>query len=74
MEASAPQKKAKNAKLYNTDRDLRKLTKADAVSILVNFGIDAAKAREMKRWDRVLLIRELSTQSKNLGVSSLLHK
>lgn len=66
--------KKSNTPLVNTKSDLRRLTKEDAITLLVAIGESAAKMRELPRWDRVLLIRERSTQMKNIGVSSLLHK
>ena len=69
----APSKKS-NVPLVNTKSDLRRLTKEDAIKLLVAIGENAAKMRALPRWDRVLLIRERSTQMKNIGVSSLLHK
>ena len=68
-----PSKKS-NVPLVNTKSDLRRLTKEDAIKLLVAIGENAAKMRALPRWDRVLLIRERSTQMKNIGVSSLLHK
>ena len=41
-------KKTKAEKLVNTDRDLRKLTKDDAIALLVAMGEDAAKMRALK--------------------------
>jgi hypothetical protein len=66
--------KKSNTPLVNTKSDLRRLTKEDAITLLVAIGESAAKMRELPRWDRVLLIRDRSTQMKNIGVSSLLHK
>lgn len=66
--------KKSNAPLVNTMGDLRKLTKQDAITLLVAIGFDANKMRKLPRWDRVLMIREHATQMKNVGVSSLLHK
>ena len=37
-------------------------------------GEDPVKMRALKRWDRILLIREKSTQSKNAGIGQFLHK
>ena len=56
-----------------TDKDLRKLTKEDAINILVKMGEDPTKMRALKRWDRILLIREKSTQVHPLGQHALVY-
>eukprot|EP01033_Poteriospumella_lacustris_P010654 gene10653-7583_t len=53
--------------LYGTDKDMRRLTKAEAIVILVAFGIDHAKASAMARWDRIHVIREYVQQAEKEG-------
>ena len=59
--------------MVGTDKDLRKLTKEDAINLLVKMGEDPVKMRALKRWDRVLLIREKSTQATLLSVNHYIY-
>ncbi|KAJ1423751.1 hypothetical protein B484DRAFT_480649, partial [Ochromonadaceae sp. CCMP2298] len=70
---SEPKKKAVSG-LYKTDKDLRKLTKKDAVKLLVAFGIRESEALALRRWDRVHMIREMSTKLEKTGHAKDLHK
>ena len=53
--------------LHNTNRDLRKINDEDAIKLLVSFGLEAGKMRELKRWDRIALIRGFATYAVTEG-------
>jgi len=65
--ASGPANKKNSVQFYKTDKDLRKLTKKDAVQLLVALGVREAEAMALKRWDRVHMIREISTKLEKTG-------
>jgi len=49
---------------YGSDRDLRKIKSAQAIKMLVALGCgDTAEIRNLKRWDRIALIRDYSTRA-----------
>ena len=60
--------------LWDTDSDLRKLTKEDAVRLLVAAGVREQEARALRRWDRIHMIREMSTKLEKSGLAKDLHK
>eukprot|EP01032_Pedospumella_encystans_P014645 gene14645-16801_t len=66
--------KKNTVKYFDTDKDLRKLTKKDAVRLLVALGVREAEAMALKRWDRVHMIREFSTKLEKTGLAKELHK
>lgn len=56
--------------LYKTDADLRKLKNPQAIKLLVAYGVSYEEARDMQRWDRVMLIRTFATAAANMGVDA----
>jgi transcription initiation factor TFIID subunit 1 len=72
--APGPAVKKNTVKYFATDSDLRKLTKKDAVRLLVALGVREAEAMALKRWDRVHMIREFSTKLEKTGLAKELHK
>eukprot|EP01034_Spumella_vulgaris_P022021 gene22021-28115_t len=66
--------KKSTVKLVSTDRDLRKLTKKDAIMLLSGLGVTEAEALKLRRWDRIHMIREMSTRAEQSGVAKNLHK
>ena len=66
--------KKNTTKYYDTDKDLRKLTKKDAVKLLVALGVRENEAIALKRWDRIHMIREFSTKLEKTGLAKELHK
>eukprot|EP01038_Epipyxis_sp_PR26KG_P009931 gene9931-13360_t len=72
--ASGPVTKKQQVQLVNTDKDLRKLTKEDAIRLLVAAGVPLPEAKALKRWDRIHMIREISNKSEKLGIANHIHK
>lgn len=54
--------------LYNTDADIRTLTKVEGVKILTDYGIPRKEAMRMRRWDIVYSIIELANKSYKEGI------
>eukprot|EP01042_Synura_sphagnicola_P005372 gene5372-6851_t len=55
--------------LVGTDKDLRKLTKEDAIRLLVAFGVKRPEAAALKRWDRIIhMITEMVNKMDKMGV------
>ena len=46
-------------KLVGTDKDLRKLTKVDAINLLVALDVKKDEATRLGRWDRIHMIRTM---------------
>lgn len=68
----APNDGALNArvkKITGTENDLRKLNMKQMADILRSYGMEQKQIKELKRWDRVHCIRDLSTKaaSDNMG-------
>jgi hypothetical protein len=58
--AAAGKKDDKDSnKLVGTDRDLRKLTKVDAIALLVALKVKREEAMALNRWDRIHMIRSM---------------
>jgi transcription initiation factor TFIID subunit 1 len=55
--------KATVKKITGTDNDLRKLSMTQMASILRSYGMDDTEIKNLKRWDRVHVIRDLSTKA-----------
>lgn len=55
-------------RLVGTDKDLRKLTKIDAIRLLMALGVKRVEAEALKRWDRIHMIREMVNKMDKLGV------
>jgi hypothetical protein len=68
------QEKKKQTALVGTDADLRKITKADAIKLVVSMGMSLAEAGKMERWDRVHMIKFLSAKAQSGGVALNVHK
>lgn len=77
VQVAAPvsaQEKKKQTTLVGTDADLRKITKADAIKLVVSMGMSLAEAGKMERWDRVHMIKVLSAMAQSGGVALNVHK
>jgi len=57
-------------KIHGTDRDLRKLTAADAIRMCIAYGMSPKDAASLERWDRVAAIRQFTTTAVIAGVMS----
>jgi Protein of unknown function (DUF3591)/Bromodomain len=55
-------------KITGTDNDLRKLTMKQMGAMLRSFNMPQSKIDTLKRWDRVHVIRDLSTKAASDGV------
>ena len=62
--------KKNGAKVYHTNADLRKLTNDEAVKLLVAYGMPYKEVVNLRRWDRITLIRTYATKSALQGLSS----
>ena len=60
--------KAQIKKITGTDNDLRKLTMKQMGAMLRSFSMPQSKIDTLKRWDRVHVIRDLSTKAASDGV------
>lgn len=60
--------KAQIKKITGTDNDLRKLTMKQMGAMLRSFNMPQSKIDTLKRWDRVHVIRDLSTKAASDGV------
>ena len=61
-------------KITGTDNDLRKLTMKQMASLLRSYGMDQKKIDTLKRWDRVHVIRDLSTKAASDGMGDGLER
>ena len=50
-----------------TEADLRKLSMVDASELLKHYGVSDEVIDKLKRWDRIGMIRKLSTQAAVAG-------
>jgi hypothetical protein len=53
--------------LQGNDFDIRKLTKKDAVELLVRLKMNREEAESLQRWDRIYLLRETLRKMHELG-------
>lgn len=49
-------------RLEGRDNDLRKLTKIEAIDLLVSLGMEREQASALPRWDRIHMIRTLQSR------------
>lgn len=61
-------------KITGTQNDLRKLTMKQMASLLRSFGMKDKKIGLLKRWDRVHVIRDLSTKAASDGMGDDLER
>ncbi|GKZ00022.1 hypothetical protein MPSEU_000955600 [Mayamaea pseudoterrestris] len=61
-------------KITGTDCDLRKLTMKQMAALLRHYGMDDKYINTLKRWDRVHVIRDLSTKFASDGVGDGLER
>jgi transcription initiation factor TFIID subunit 1 len=61
-------------KITGTDNDLRRLTMKQMASLLRSYGMDQKKIDTLKRWDRVHVIRDLSTKAASDGMGDGLER
>ena len=62
------------AAVTGTTSDLRKLKMKEAGDVLHNLGVPREDIKKLRRWDRVGLIRELSTRATAHGIGGQLSK
>jgi len=65
---------AEMKKITGTSDDLRKLTMRQMGQILRSYGMKQAKLDTLKRWDRVHVIRDLSTKAASDGIGDGLER
>ena len=61
-------------KITGTDNDLRKLTMKQMASLLRSYGMSQKDIDTLKRWDRVHVIRDLSTKAASDGMGDSLER
>lgn len=61
-------------KITGTDDDLRKLTMKQMASLLRSYGMAQKQIDTLKRWDRVHVIRDLSTKAASDGIGDGLER
>jgi len=61
-------------KITGTDNDLRKLTMKQMASLLRSYGMAQKDIDRLKRWDRVHVIRDLSTKAASDGMGDGLER
>ncbi len=61
-------------KVGSSQSDVRKLTVAATVEILVSMGIPRAEVLRLKRWDRTKVIQVLATKARKGGYAEFIHK
>lgn len=71
-EAAAVQKAV--AAVTGTTADLRKLKMKEAGDVLRNLGLAEADIKKLRRWDRIHMVRELSSRATAHGVAGSLSK
>jgi len=65
---------AQMKKITGTEDDLRKLTMKQMAAILQSYGMKQKQINTLKRWDRVHVIRDLSTKAASDGVGDGLER
>jgi hypothetical protein len=65
---------AQMKKITGTDDDLRKLTMKQMASLLRSYGMAQKQIDTLKRWDRVHVIRDLSTKAASDGIGDGLER
>ncbi len=65
--------KAPGVKIYNTDKDLRKMSKKQLDDCLSPY-YTPQQLKNISRWDKVDLVRRISTLAKEKNVGDSLHK
>jgi len=60
--------KAEIKKITGTENDLRKLTMKQMAAMLRHYGMGQKEIDLLKRWDRVHVIRDLSTKAASDGL------
>jgi len=61
-------------KITGTENDLRKLTMKQMASLLRSYGMEQKQIDKLKRWDRVHVIRDLSTKAASDGMGDGLER
>jgi transcription initiation factor TFIID subunit 1 len=61
-------------KITGTENDLRKLTMKQMASLLRSYGLAQKEIDKLKRWDRVHVIRDLSTKAASDGMGDGLER
>ena len=61
-------------KITGTENDLRKLTMKQMASLLRSYGMGQKEIETLKRWDRVHVIRDLSTKAASDGMGDGLER
>jgi hypothetical protein len=61
-------------KITGTEDDLRKLTMKQMASLLRSYGMEQKQIETLKRWDRVHVIRDLSTKAQSDGIGDGLER
>merc|ERR1712137_1401366 len=61
-------------KVTGTEDDLRKLTMKQMARILRSYGMAQKQVDTLKRWDRVHVIRDLSTKAASDGIGDGLER
>eukprot|EP00934_Nitzschia_sp_Nitz4_P004104 Nitzschia sp. Nitz4//scaffold390_size11914//842//8150//NITZ4_009014-RA/size11914-snap-gene-0.14-mRNA-1//-1//CDS//3329550186//4094//frame0 len=72
--AGAMQQSAQMKKITGTEDDLRKLTMKQMARILRSYGMAQKQIDTLKRWDRVHVIRDLSTKAASDGIGDGLER
>jgi transcription initiation factor TFIID subunit 1 len=62
------------ASITGTMADLRKLKMKELGAVLRNLGVNANEVNTLHRWDRIHLLRDLSTRAYNVGAAGVLSK
>ncbi|TMW55909.1 hypothetical protein Poli38472_008557 [Pythium oligandrum] len=62
------------AAVTGTTADLRKLTMKETGNVLRNLGVPEADIKNLRRWDRIHVIRQLSTMATAIGRGGALSK
>jgi len=65
---------AEMKKITGTEDDLRKLTMKQMAKILLSYGMAQKQVNTLKRWDRVHVIRDLSTKAASDGIGDGLER
>jgi hypothetical protein len=72
--STAMQQSAQLKKITGTEDDLRKLTMKQMARILRSYGMAQKQIDTLKRWDRVHVIRDLSTKAASDGIGDGLER
>ncbi|CAK4644951.1 unnamed protein product [Aphanomyces euteiches] len=62
------------AAVTGTTADLRKLKMKEAGEVLKNLGMSESDIKKLRRWDRIFMVRELSTRASAHGLAGGLRK